>query len=115
VALPADEPAHPPVAVDPPDGEPPVKNAPPLGAPLVDVTAPPLPPPPEEAPPDPTAPSLAVELQASKPEIASDASKACLVFSRAVTVTVAENFARDATLNFDIARTVSRNWQKNNP
>jgi hypothetical protein len=56
-----------------------------------------------------------VELQASKPEIASDASKACLVFSRAVTVTVAENFARDATLNFDIARTVSRKWQKNNP
>ena len=108
-------PAEPPAAGAPPEGEPPAKSAPPLGAPLVDVTAPPLPPPLVEAPPDPAATSLAVELHANKQETASDASNACLVLARAVTVTVAESVARDTALNFDIARTLSRNWEKNNP
>jgi len=53
-----------------------------------------------------------VELQANKPETASDASNACLILARTVTVSMAENLARDMTLNFDIARTVSRNWEK---
>jgi hypothetical protein len=84
-------------------------NAPPLGAPLIDVTAPPLP---AEAPLGPTAPSLAVELQANRPETASNASNACLILACTVTVTVAEHLARHTTLNFDMARTVSRNWEK---
>jgi len=87
--------------------------APPLAVPPVVVTAPPLPP--AEAPPDPGAPSLTGELQENKPKTTNEVSNACLVLARTVTVTVAENLERDTTLDFDIARTVNRNWEKNNP